>query len=76
VTGLLLSPYRREHDYLLRDACLLSGAVELVIFAPSAATTPGQATDRPGMVAPRRRAAPDACGTKPTAAPAIRPAAR
>jgi hypothetical protein len=33
VTGLLLYRYRREHYYLLRNACLLSGAVGLVIFA-------------------------------------------
>lgn len=33
VAGVLLFHYRRDHYYLLRNACLLSGAVGLVIFA-------------------------------------------
>jgi hypothetical protein len=33
VTGVLLYRYRRDRYYLLRNACLLSGVVGLVIFA-------------------------------------------
>ena len=33
VTGVLLFHYRREHYYTLRNACLLTGALGLVVFA-------------------------------------------
>jgi PAP2 superfamily protein len=33
VAGVLLYRYRRPHYYLLRDVCLISGAIGLVIFA-------------------------------------------